>query len=120
MSETAEEANIYTVVLQRTRIALAACLLFLLWSALFAPSAKAAPAPKTPPKPANEECLACHNDSTLTREEGGRKISLYVNDEHFKASIHSMFNCVDCHTDVKSSPHETTPAKITCAQCHAE
>ena len=28
----------------------------------------------------------------------------------FKDSIHgSMFTCVDCHTDVKSSPHETPP-----------
>jgi cytochrome b subunit of formate dehydrogenase len=27
---------------------------------------------------------------------------------------------VDCHRDVKTSPHEKTPAKITCAQCHAD
>jgi cytochrome b subunit of formate dehydrogenase len=38
-----------------------------------------------------------------------------------KASVHgSMFSCVDCHKDIKSSPHENTPAKITCAQCHAD
>ena len=120
MSGTAEESNISPVVLQRGRIALAAFILFLFWLALFASPAKAAPAPKAPPKPTNDECLACHNDSTLSKDEGGKQISLYVNDRHFKASIHSMFNCVDCHADVKSSPHEATPAKITCAQCHAE
>ena len=74
----------------------------------------------TLPKPANEECLACHGDSTLTKEDNGKQVSLYVNQEHFKNSIHSMFNCVDCHTDVTQSPHETTPAKLSCAQCHAE
>jgi hypothetical protein len=38
-----------------------------------------------------------------------------------KVSVHgSMFSCVDCHKDIKSSPHENTPAKITCAQCHAD
>ena len=31
-----------------------------------------------------------------------------------------MFTCVDCHTDVKSAAHETTPKKITCATCHAD
>jgi len=31
-----------------------------------------------------------------------------------------MFSCVDCHTDVKSLAHESTPQKITCAQCHAD
>lgn len=77
-------------------------------------------AAKTKPKPSNAECLACHNDSSLTREEGGKQVSLFVGEDRFKASIHSMFNCVDCHTDVKTSPHETTPAKISCAQCHAD
>ena len=120
MAETAQRSNIASVVPQHSRIAFPACLVVLLWSALFAVPVAAAPASKTPPKPANDECLACHNDSTLSRDEGGKQVSLYVNDAHFKASIHSMFNCVDCHTDVKTSPHESTPAKITCAQCHAD
>jgi cytochrome b subunit of formate dehydrogenase len=72
------------------------------------------------PKPANDECLACHSDSTMTKELEGKQISLYVNEEHFKNSIHSMFTCVDCHTDVKTSPHENPPAKLSCAQCHAD
>jgi cytochrome b subunit of formate dehydrogenase len=71
-------------------------------------------------KPSNEECLACHSDSSMTKEVNGKQVSLYVNDEHFKNSIHSMFACVDCHTDVKTSPHENAPAKLSCAQCHAD
>ena len=120
MSDTATETGISSIVLLRSRIALVACMLLLFWASLFALPAIAAFAPKTPSKPANDECLACHNDSTLSKDEGGKLVSLYVNDQHYKASIHSIFNCVDCHTDVKTSPHEATPAKITCAQCHAE
>jgi cytochrome b subunit of formate dehydrogenase len=74
-----------------------------------------------PPKPTNEECLACHGDPTMTREVDGKQISLSVSPDAFKTSIHgAMFACVDCHTDVKTSPHETTPARISCATCHAD
>ena len=72
-------------------------------------------------KPKDEECLACHADPTLTATDaGGRTVNLTVDAEKFKQSVHGgMFSCVDCHKDVKSSPHVTTPAKIACAQCHA-
>lgn len=74
-----------------------------------------------PPKPTNEECLACHGDPTMTRDVDGKPVSISVSPEAFKTSIHGgMFTCVDCHTDVKTSPHETTPAKISCATCHAD
>ena len=76
---------------------------------------------KPVPKPTNEDCLACHGDSTMTAEVNGKQVSLCVNPETFKSSIHgAMFACVDCHTDVKTSPHETTPAKVSCATCHAD
>ena len=78
-------------------------------------------AQKPSPKPTNEDCLACHSDATMSKDVHGKPVSLYVNPDAFKHSIHgTMFTCVDCHTDVKSSPHETTPAKISCAQCHAD
>jgi len=76
---------------------------------------------KAPAKPTNEECLACHGDPTMTKDVDGKPISISVNPDAFKASIHGgMFTCVDCHTDVKTSPHENTPAKISCATCHAD
>jgi cytochrome b subunit of formate dehydrogenase len=76
---------------------------------------------KAPPKPAADECLTCHSDSTLSHEVNGKTVSLHVDPDKFKGSIHgSMFTCVDCHTDVKSAAHETTPKKITCATCHAD
>ena len=76
---------------------------------------------KDPPKPTADECLACHSDATLTHEANGKTVSLHVDPQAFKDSIHgSMFTCVDCHTDVKTSLHETPPQRISCATCHAE
>jgi cytochrome b subunit of formate dehydrogenase len=76
---------------------------------------------KEPPKPTADECMACHSDATLTHDVGGKTVSLHVDPQSFKDSIHgSMFTCVDCHTDVKSVAHESTPKKISCATCHAD
>ena len=78
---------------------------------------KAAAAPKF----TNADCLACHSDPSLTKEENGKQVSLGVDEGKFTASIHGqMFQCVDCHTDVKDIPHSVTPAKPACAQCHAD
>ena len=68
----------------------------------------------------NEECLACHSDPTLAKDENGKQVSLHVDDAKFKASIHSTFGCTDCHTDIKAFPHDPTPAKPMCATCHAD
>jgi cytochrome b subunit of formate dehydrogenase len=76
---------------------------------------------KPAPKPTNDDCLACHGDPAMTKDVNGKPVSLYLSPEAFKNSMHGgMFTCVDCHADVKSSPHETTPAKVSCAQCHAD
>jgi cytochrome b subunit of formate dehydrogenase len=78
-------------------------------------------AKKPAPKPTNDDCLACHSDTTLSHDVNGKPVSLYVNPDKFKDSIHGgMFTCVDCHADLKTSPHETTPAKVSCARCHAD
>src|SRR5947209_6547400 len=72
-------------------------------------------------RPTNDDCLACHGDSTLTKEVDGKPVSLFVSPDKFNSSIHgSMFSCVDCHTDIKTSMHEATPAKLSCTQCHKD
>jgi cytochrome b subunit of formate dehydrogenase len=72
-------------------------------------------------KPKDKDCLACHSDSILTTEVNGKQVSLYVDESKLKQSIHGgMFACVDCHKDVKGLVHETTPKKVTCAECHAD
>ena len=106
------------------------CGLVLLAALLFstvAPAQSAPAAPKkhsSPPahgaKMGNDECLACHSDATLIKEENGKQISLHVDDGKFKASVHSIFGCTDCHTDIKAFPHDPAPAKPVCATCHAD
>jgi cytochrome b subunit of formate dehydrogenase len=72
-------------------------------------------------KPTNDDCLACHGDASLIKDVNGKPVSLYVDPEKFKNSMHGgMFSCVECHTDVKTAPHENTPAKVLCATCHSD
>jgi cytochrome b subunit of formate dehydrogenase len=79
------------------------------------------PVSKPAPKPTADECLGCHSDASLTYDVNGKSVSLHVDPKTFKDSIHGgMFTCVDCHTDVKSTAHETPPLKISCATCHAD
>ena len=88
---------------------------------LLAAGTLSAASKKDPPKPTVDECLACHSDATLSHEVNGKTVSLHVDPQAFKDSIHgSMFTCVDCHTDVKSAAHDTPPQHITCATCHAD
>jgi cytochrome b subunit of formate dehydrogenase len=72
-------------------------------------------------KPKDQDCLACHSDATLSVEVDGKKVNLYVDPDKEKHSIHGgMFACVDCHKDVKGLVHDTTPKKVTCAECHTD
>ena len=69
----------------------------------------------------DEDCLACHGDATLSQDVNGKPVSLFVDQNKFKHSVHgAMFHCVDCHKDVKSLAHEKPPAKVACATCHAD
>jgi len=83
---------------------------------LFSCATSALPAQKLK----DADCLACHGDSSLTADENGKSVSLYVDESKFRHSVHGrLFHCVDCHADVKSLAHQAPPAKIDCAQCHA-
>ncbi|HXF03869.1 MAG TPA: cytochrome b/b6 domain-containing protein [Blastocatellia bacterium] len=64
--------------------------------------------------------MACHGNRELTKEVQGRQVSVYVNEEALKASVHGFLNCGDCHSDVKDYPHEPTPQKVSCGECHSE
>ncbi|HEX9120167.1 MAG TPA: cytochrome b/b6 domain-containing protein [Terriglobales bacterium] len=99
----------------RTRIAIALAFMLVLFSAI----SWAAKQPKQP-KITGAECLACHADASMTKEVGGKQVSLAVEEAKFKGSVHGMFACTDCHTDIKSAPHDTPPAKPKCATCHAD
>jgi len=77
--------------------------------------AAAAPADVTPP--ANDDCLACHGDASLKRDDGR---SLAVDAKLFEGSMHGPLACVDCHADLAKAelPHEAKLARVRCASCH--
>ena len=87
--------------------------LILLAFLIFATPARAAQKIK------DADCLTCHGDSSMTAEENGKQVSLFVDAAKLKHSFHGrLFGCVDCHTDIKTLAHDTPPKKITCAGCH--
>ena len=95
---------------------------FALCLALLAGTALAAKEPKNSLKKfSNADCLACHNDSTLTKDVDGKPVSLYVSEEKYKNSMHGgMFQCTDCHEGVKDLPHDAALASPNCGKCHAD
>jgi cytochrome b subunit of formate dehydrogenase len=69
----------------------------------------------------NEDCLTCHGDKSLTKEDStGKEISLYVDEAIFKQSIHHDLSCVGCHVGVKAEFHETKPEAVNCGECHSD
>jgi formate dehydrogenase gamma subunit len=67
-----------------------------------------------PAKLTSDDCLACHSDASMVNGKD-------IHGDAFKASVHgSMFSCVDCHTGIKSLPHDANLPKPTCKTCHAE
>jgi cytochrome b subunit of formate dehydrogenase len=65
------------------------------------------------------DCLACHSNLSLTRQENGKTVSLFIDQNQLKHSIHGkMLGCVDCHKDQNSLVHDKPPARVACADCH--
>jgi hypothetical protein len=70
------------------------------------------------------ECLKCHQNPRLSKgNKDGSILSLYVNEEAFKASVHgaSGMGCTVCHQEAKPDVHpaEGFP-EVGCAGCHQE
>ena len=70
----------------------------------------------------NDDCLACHSDSTLTMQKDGKTISLYVSGHVFDSSVHgdAGVGCTDCHQGFSADdvPHKQTTPNVDCSQCH--
>ena len=68
-------------------------------------------------------CLECHEDMELTKNVGDHVVSLYVDIEQFKRSIHGREGvaCIDCHQDLDGFddfPHPDELADVDCTICH--
>jgi formate dehydrogenase gamma subunit len=73
---------------------------------------------------ANEVCVQCHGDTTLTRTlSSGAVESLTVTDDSLAGSRHESLTCVECHTELKGItdfPHPEHLRPVSCASCHAK
>lgn len=63
-------------------------------------------------------CFSCHGtpDSSY-RTEGDARISLQIFESTFEGSPHRFVACVECHTDLARSPHQTDTG-AQCRACH--
>ena len=70
----------------------------------------------------DDDCLACHDDASLSVEKNGKKLSLYVTAKTLGNSVHKDLTCVSCHEDaeVKEFPHPEGLKPVSCNKCHAE
>jgi cytochrome b subunit of formate dehydrogenase len=66
------------------------------------------------------DCLACHADTLLAKDDGGRHVSLFVDEKVLSASPHAKLVCVGCHTGFKPDdvPHKATITPVNCLTCH--
>jgi hypothetical protein len=66
------------------------------------------------------ECMMCHDDKDLFMEKNGKKISLFVNENHYKNSVHNIAECNDCHLNYipDEIPHTPKPQTVNCLSCH--
>jgi cytochrome b subunit of formate dehydrogenase len=68
-----------------------------------------------------EECMDCHSDEDLTKSiDDSVEISLFVNLEIYKNSIHGDMECIDCHSTVEDVDHVEDLPDVNCAECHED
>jgi predicted CXXCH cytochrome family protein len=69
---------------------------------------------------ANDDCLACHDDPTLTALRQGKTVSLFVNSSSLAKSVHKDVECASCHPDAKVAdyPHPENLNPVNCGTCH--
>ena len=115
--------------LGRTACAIAAMMMFAVAMAPAALSkdastkaadAKAASTKTAPKKPLTDsDCLSCHNLKASAKLQA-RPVSVYVNAETFKPSVHASLGCASCHPDIHAFPHPDSVRPVSCAGCHAK
>ncbi len=68
----------------------------------------------------NEDCLSCHSDTDLTMERMGKTISLFVDQNILKNSVHRKISCVSCHKgfNPEEIPHKEKIEPVRCSNCH--
>jgi hypothetical protein len=72
---------------------------------------------------ANDDCLQCHSDKTLTMSNAvGKEVSIFVDAVALAASVHKTNACIACHADLKEGhPDDNLRAQpVNCGSCHGQ
>ncbi len=73
---------------------------------------------------ADRDCMKCHGEPGISRREGGKTVSLHIQEAELAGSRHARVACVQCHTGSRPSsssrPCATITTKVDCSICHAE
>ncbi len=80
--------------------------------------------------PENAYCLSCHKNRLSMRMKNGEILSLYVDEDSIKGSVHSSLNCGECHTGFSKTLHPSKTYESLaeysllssefCKKCHAD
>lgn len=77
-------------------------------------------------------CLGCHSDKALTKTfQNKEKLSLFVDENQFKGTVHSFATCTNCHMNISMDNHPgmtvfkskrdfLVEASSACRRCHAD
>ena len=97
--------------------------------------------PSSPWARGNSDCFDCHGSPDILAwsaeekasnvtpggpEKPGRApslfpgISLHVEPEKYRTSVHADLDCTDCHTDIKGLPHAARLKTVDCSGCHSK
>lgn len=61
--------------------------------------------------PGDSDCYECH-------AETGADASPIIDRAHLEESVHGGLECVACHADIQSVPHEKELNPVSCSACH--
>jgi hypothetical protein len=88
-------------------------------AALLASAALLLTVPAGAAGPGVGECMDCHGDKTIEKTlPNGKTVSLYIDLQSYRSSVHGKDSCVTCHVDAKA-PHEKLK-KVSCGKCHVD
>ena len=62
-------------------------------------------------------CLECHRKDSCTKAVDKESVSLKVDPKEIRKGRHAFVGCIQCHTDVAKSPHQSKE-DAQCLSCH--
>lgn len=78
----------------------------------------------------SEYCMSCHQFNMTKTLQSKEKISLKVNEQEIKKSVHGKFQCIVCHDDYSKTKHPvynfrdkrqyTAEMTKICTKCHTD